>query len=1441
MDIVNTFNNGLHSDNHPVNQPEGTYRKLQNANLISQNGNHFTVESQLGTVVSFELPDYSTTPGVLSKFTPIGFFSFVDKLLVIATNNESATGGTGMVGVVDIRPDGTCSTNTYGGGTTTFETIFYSDDLLLTKRNRLDGYTLDETTSIQRVYWCDDLNGSRVINKASSAYNNIASGSIVSGNVYVCIQGTVTYNGTVYGPGQTAGTEFTGTATTTYTGTGKVINYISVNSITIQPPATVGEIDYVKQEVDGNLWCGMKAYCFRLKNADGKTTTFSPVSKPIHVTSAIPSLVSSDYQKYQGKGINSVLVNSGKSITITISDLPFNDFQFVETVAIEYDQTKDVIRSITKISEETITSSTVTIKHIGQEDLATFTVNDLVAVETVIISAKTMATFKARGFQANLKERPEYVLPEQTSLDIKPFLYQIPSDYTGAVNYFNATYMADNTGTPVIAVDGKYKVTGTGTVTYNAIVYSVGDVFVGVANTTTFTVSSGSPLVVPIIRIQKYSNGSGSYKDIVLSNEYWDYKGPAVQHYLGGYWRKEKYRIALLGIDKYRQPYFVRWLDDITIPGQSEVMGDGTGSSGVNGAPNTGVGSHGDAGLINVYEGTVTGSETVDNHATTSLNIMGLQIDGLILSPEMVNAFDSFAIVRCPRDKQILTQGLMFPAVRSAASANVAKSMATWDAGIDYNAVASAGAGYTQDGCWPGWFTLKSPEIQTNTSVFRSDLVLQSGDKLEPVARYTALAPYSALNANQNFTPGVFPAYANLQQGVSPNQLYSKWYYHNKYTGGSGTIKYYLRAGEDSLTIAFNGVSDFNNKTQTIAAHELHTLQSAVASGGRQGLFDTTVYDYVNPSYTNGTYPAGVPVWAKGENQKLLTNWVRPKSALYGGDSDAAKALNEYIFCGHLQKVDAQFKADTFDGTNYVVNGIQVFGGDCLVEICDNVSTLYNDTGSNNSHTYGIHFPCEVTLDVTKRQGRTFNNTGLKDGGISYASGGGTSPEEYDVNSAYSTIDMLDFKYPALPIGLAGDGIFQARARFSQVKTIGETTDNHRSYLADDYRDVDTIYGEINNLKPTTNLLFYWQNKAVGYFPVNQQKLLSDAIGGATQLGIGGVLDRFDNVNLFYGNQHQWSLVQTPDKFFWFDMRNRAMLYLSFGGGVIEFSTVKGMQSFFNNAFNSIESSASPNIFDSDQPIMGRGISSWYDGKYQTVYTTFKLKSPSANSKYNFEDFTVGVSRQLNAFLGDSFSFVPGIAHNHNNHSISVMNNVSELRSTTDYVYGDLASYQGVLYVCILSFSTGGLINPDLSLDTTDWAAIGDISDVNVHWRGDVCKFYGRVYDSFIDIVVNAKGESFVPDNYEAYGSAENYTNITVTDSSGTASDLNIPAYSKNYRYWDGSWKATFPMKANNERFSDKYIIVRFNKQHNVTNDFRTSLNVVKRLLFLKTTIRLRR
>jgi hypothetical protein len=206
-------------------------------------------------------------------------------------------------------------------------------------------------------------------------------------------------------------------------------------------------------------------------------------------------------------------------------------------------------------------------------------------------------------------------------------MYTIPADKYGLVQ--NTMVFAHDVqpSTGVVSGNimhgGHYIVRGTGTVTYNAVVYNVGDTFVGVGGGVVTYTTTGSPIVKACIRIKNYDKFAGgqSYKIIELNDEFFDYKSMASHCYLRGYWREETYRIGAMAWDLFGNPYAVRFLGDITMPSQSA------------GYP-----------LIN------------NNDPYFSLNALGIKIDDLDIT-EIKDMISGISIVRVPRDAQILAQG----------------------------------------------------------------------------------------------------------------------------------------------------------------------------------------------------------------------------------------------------------------------------------------------------------------------------------------------------------------------------------------------------------------------------------------------------------------------------------------------------------------------------------------------------------------------------------------------------------------------------------------------------------------------------------------------------------------------------------------------------------------------------------------------------------------
>jgi len=1415
---INLLVDGMNLDSHPSLQPPNSYREANNGTLISVNGNNYSYEYIDGTTFNWQQPEHKLGEG---KFIPIGFLRLGDRLLVHSTDNKSTVGGPGEIGIVTFN----------NAGVGAYSAKYYHEDLRYTQVHMIFGYGLEENDNYHRSYWTDNFNQPRTINTASAVITTeYTSGGLESavGVQYMVLTdsvGSITYNGVDYGPKQTAGNIFTttgGITTFTINGSAKVIGYLDPNILNYTPEKAIGTIDFKRYIFGGSLFCGVNMYAYQLTTDDGYESSWSYILNPIHIG---PNNPAPEYQKYQGGDAST---NTGKGIELTIKDIP-TIFTQIKVAVIEINSTIDVITNTEIFWISDITGTEMTITHYGGENLLPLDIDDISLRKAVLVRVKDIATLKQFQVVANITERQEldWAL---TGVTASPFTYEIPADNTGLASGGGQMQFAPPFCPSTGVVSGNifpgahYVVrdptSGTGSITYNSVVVPVGETFVGVSGVTSF-LTGGTAIVKGCIRTKNYDKfgGGESYKIIDLENEWFDYKSMASHCYLKGYWREETYRLAVVAWDLFGNPYAARWIDDITMPSQSDASGLYK--------------------LTNIYG-------TGDANTKTSLNALGIRIDGLDIT-SIKDKISGISIVRVPRDKTILAQSMILQCVEIL-SGTTTCPVSVPSPAYDYWAIiASVTIGYT--------WNLLSPELDFGTF----SIPLISGDELKPVSD---LGPLT--------NSGLDTAITGVDEAV-----YSKYYQHNSFTlpGGAGGLGGYSPKLALVATVSAGGTLAYNaggfpytfknhdiltsgSNPAGVGASSASSMQQKGTTGGQRTLAITDTADFLNQDF--GSFGTGVSSVFLATSRKILANYVRPKavSSLYGGQSDAAKANNKYIFTGHYLKIDDTVLADIVDSSgNYILNGMEVWGGDCFVNMYDRVSSMFNsdyNAGAsplnNGSNSWGVIFPCESEINVGLRQQHHMGRDGLHDNadGVLYKDAfstpaRGLQNEKYFYNSSYSSSNN-QVQYDALPLGLRDTGRFPYMARYSKQKFLGETIDNMRIFLINNFRNSDAMHGEINNVAIGFDRLFYWQNKGIGYFPVNERETTVGALGQAVQLGVGGVMERYDTMDKFYGNQHQSSLITGEDFFMWYDMRRFAILRMTFNGGVANVSVVKGLQTFLENAFKVAEADAF-NVLNMDQPIMGQGVIGVYDPIKKTAYHTFKFSSeeygPSGDLARN-RDFTVGISSTLGKFVG-FFSFAPVIYIEHNSKVYAVKKTRQAIIGLTSYNVGDEVVDSGSTYTCIVPFtSSDPFIGSDYPTALVRWKKTGEEDEVHRMFNGETGKFFGVVYPWNISIVVNPMidGQKSY-DNCEAYGNDTAFSDVFCSTENLSGSDVNITTTNKNYVFFDGKWNFNLPL-AGKQRMVDQYMIIKLQVKNYVT-DVTTGLNLKKRLVYLKTIFRLRK
>lgn len=1388
-----TFENGLNQDVTVTKQPQGTYRDLHNGMLISSDGNHYAVETALGNTVNFTIPARYLITGTNFELDrpplPIGFISFIDKLVVFSTNVTTSTPGNtdyGEIGVV------TFDDSEQG----TYIPLYYDISLSFSKYNKIRGFGYPENEKTQRVYWTDFYNEGRVLNIVDPLFNIIPSGSLVTGKKYMVTGGAINYGGLIYGEGLPFGNIFVAGSVNTYivaNANPLVRSYVDPQSLSIVPNRYLGNIDFIRWLPSGTITGGSKMYFYRLGfRQQGFYSSWSYGSAPINV-SGVPV---NTYKDQQGCGI--LTTNSGRGIRIQIDNID-TLFDTIEVVCASFDSKDNVITSIQAIALTTITGSVMTFDHTGSENLAIFSTTDITTFSASILRFKDLATTKNYLTIGNIQEREEIDF-DTSGIGITDSVYLIPADEFGnnlngtsvqqGINFENVDF-----GIPsgTIVPDGKYIVNGNGSdsITYNSIVYIPGQTFTGVTGQTTFVATTTATVLAAIV-LNKYTDASSNptKRVIPILNDFWDYKGMATTQYLRQYWSGETYRFAIMFYDKKGNPYFARWIGDHTI---QTIASKGN--------------------LLHVNSST-----------SFSLTANGIRVSGIKIPPSLLNNVSGFSILRAPRDAQRFAQGIIIQTVKDGTNA---RPLAVNLMANDSYFASQGGVGSV--------YTYVSPDYLFGSSTLAN--VAPLNQTLENVCY---LNPISTAGADGGVVnPGSFGS-----------QGFIKYYNTDTNLKGNNTIGAFVPFVGSVQSV--NGIAagvQFNN-SQLYTANFGGTFSNGrQAQGGNCSLLRTTLGIFA----PNGVGQDDITSSAFQFNSlKPLSNIYIPKTTLYGGGSPDAIANTPFISTGHYQDLtNINLSTLPVDGSgNYVFNDIDVFGGDSFVTILDYGKALYDDTltgAPNGTYSYSILFPCESVVNPSLREGFSVTRNGMQGNnganGIYWNFNGTTQPEDFFVNDGYTT-DGTPFEYPSLPVNFINAGDFSYRVRWGNPKISGEQIDSFRIFPVNDFRDLDGLRGQINNLFARDGKLYYWQDRVIGYLPILERTLTDAALGQAVQLGVGGVIDRFDEFNSYFGNQHQNSLIETEYGFSWFDMRRRAWLIMTVGGGIQEISVAKGLQTFFNRIF---ENQYYPNaILSQDTPLVGIGITGVYDPYYKTTFLTVKNYNISDDVYTNY-DFTIGYNHVRNVIVG-FFDFTPAIWCSFNRYLLSSKENSKsftglEIQPNTSYVIGNVVNKNATDYVCILAFTTHNPVQPFEEPDAISsafWVKTFVENEIYTHWTGGICKFYGLVYPYIHDVIINPTTEEmFVVDNLQLSSSLnQNFDAISYSTSNDTATDANLNLGTPYYRVRDAAWENNIPLGAQG-RLIDFYLKISFTLNNIVTNPT-ISKNITKVTAFINSVFRIK-
>lgn len=1514
MDVVQYARNGMHKDNDISAQPKDTYRDALNGNLISGHGNFFAFKTAKGNKLSLELP--TTVSNTLDRIV-IGWVESKDFLYLFATTDETPEGGYGEILKVTINKATTLGTPSL---------VYSSNNLMFTSKHPIgnEAVYIEESIDVGRLYWTDNFNPPRVINVLDS---NVASIDVALLNITPgLLPSEINFGGTIrdqYGvilSGQLESGLYRYTYRLISSSTGAQTNWFPLtNPVTIGPSKTGTKLDdYIKYEggTQGTDGSGIpdgspneltsKAIRFFIKDLDTKYDQIQVGAFFYNGFDTNPNGTIIKYAEFTGTTYEFEHIGNEFVGVVTPGEVEITTADIEKVKTISTNKNRLMFGNITESAEIDYKDVAKDITH--QSFIYTYITDETELIFNNVSSGSTLS-----GDTAGIPNSG------------------LPYSNCGFYGHTAARGYGEDSGDPTIpgqVVGGGgirpgqwYGVwNSSSSIQYppGGLTYSHtspnGRFFMGQVGNPDYKIITGTghTPVKAYVRVKKFKsqNSTDIYNNVNIPYEFLDNKGVFNNYYTQGYWRDETYRFALIVWDKYMRPSFAEWIDDVKMP---EIYGNAD----VGDSYNTTYNDTNKKALLSYIHGNSTsgGRQVLRNLGIQFNNIqLGKIATQLgILESELPEYISGFSIVRAPADESIVAQGMLLPIATTgeAVTANdslykgrwfplnwplLPESLAPGFGGLSYGPDGNQNIG-TNDrkygylvspecsfdfrGLWKNgttstqeiedkFFThvkiigkyigVMPPDLLSNPLGNRNMLVATNGTPIFGCTRFLKWTRFTGhsgdLTPINSIRPFGFTATAATFDPKNPNRVF---------------INQLLGANIQAPGYNYNISTPANNSYGCVGA--IVSLEDALPQ-------------LINNSPVRTNWIEG-----QGPGYAYWINIIKEKGVPYEGINENSKSNTNYISTGHFQPINADVYAE--NGNSWTFDEVQVFGGDCYVNLFDVTTAVQNANNHNapghppnlSSNMYSLTdvFPVESRVNTGMRQGRHANKDGIMSGswlldpdtgnytwtqsdenrGGFYGGGGvnptgvqSNNPESFVYNEAYSQMTSNVF-YAATPFNFNAKLLFPNRVRYSLQKTANEPIDSFRSFLLNNFRDVDILNRGITNLRVRGENLFYWQERAVGYLPINERVTVATSLGEPTEIGIGGVMTRYDERTDFYGNQHKHGLIETPDGFIWIDRQNRALLNMNLNGQVAELSSMKGMMSFLGPLIND---ATLDNPIDKET----NGFTGIYDARTKNTYITFVgvYYATLSGTIFNYYSGTtyamIFSGHTIATFpfeIGDAITITEGT--NTYNTTISTLQEVplGVLIATPisfTLVTGTPITIEGYAPIDSQTISFNHLNSQFISrysfkpcmyarfndlMFTVPNFIQGNRKEIYVHEEGDLGEFYKSVYDTDITLIVNPSIETpKVFDNIETNIGPNGPSSIEYSTSFQSATDLDIEN-NPEYKFRNRDWMGTVA-RDEEARMRDHYMQIKLIKNNKLNGSSTVSSNKEIKFLSLKTILR---
>jgi len=416
-----------------------------------------------------------------------------------------------------------------------------------------------------------------------------------------------------------------------------------------------------------------------------------------------------------------------------------------------------------------------------------------------------------------------------------------------------------------------------------------------------------------------------------------------------------------------------------------------------------------------------------------------------------------------------------------------------------------------------------------------------------------------------------------------------------------------------------------------------------------------------------------IPIFSsRDDNAQHLVSYERYLDSQYGGFSNTSRYNNTYISTGHFQPY---VKGQPIFPT-------KVFGGDVVTSLYTyqilekNLKPISGWAQSTAvlPRRQAIFYPCEAhgfnPFYLVYKE--PFVNN------ISSANRNGDEEliieENIPLNPALNQENNLSL-YVSKPLVFNNIKEEPFTIYGTPNKLDGELIDSWRNFQTNVSISVNGNHGEINRLIELKDRLYYYQNFGVGIVSIDERVLINEGSTEQTQLGVGGVLSRYDYLSTETGSIHQFAVEKSGSGIYHYDALLKKFFKIS--EGMTPLSDIHGISGKLNTFDTSIKSK--------DQLFMPSPVSVHLGFDSQRNKIFFTLLGETEQTTYSFNELT-------NSF-DSRHSFTPRVYLNMRSYFLSSDPDAHE--DTYLHNVGNYNEFYGVIHPSFVLFRNN-LDSPDL-------------------------------------------------------------------------------------------------------------------------------------------------